>query len=130
MCQERRGNITGGQDSCNLKIKATPSDHGPWTCMLTLSDDYEAVTTYLDLEVAVRPSMSISYDTGGQTVVVGGQGHGNNTTTVHSVQVVEGEDKNFTCTAERGFPRPVFYWTLVNMPAELQRQNKVKYLLA
>ena len=49
----------GGEDSCEMRIQADQSDHGSWTCLLTLAKDYHSVTTYIGMEVAVRPRLSI-----------------------------------------------------------------------
>jgi hypothetical protein len=67
--------------------------------MLTLggdSGDYHALTTHLDLEVAVKPTLSITH-----TMQEGGVLH-----------LVEGELNNVTCVAEGGFPRSEVFWTL------------------
>ena len=49
----------GGEDSCEMRIQAEQSDHGSWTCLLTLAKDYHSTTTYLGMEVAVRPRLRI-----------------------------------------------------------------------
>ena len=91
-------------------FQAYPSVHGSWTCMLTLSEDYESLTTFADLQVALRPLVSLDYPAGGYAVVVpaGHDDHSN----ISRIMLVEGQDYNFTCMAERVFPRPVFYWTV------------------
>ena len=104
MCQESRGEISAGQGTCEMRIQATSSDHGSWTCMLTFNTDYETVRTYLDLQVAVRPLVSISWDSAGLTHSV--------STDRHSVSMIAGEDKIFTCSALGGFPRSVISWTI------------------
>ena len=58
MCQGGGGrNIgEGGDDSCEMRIQADQSDHGSWTCLLTLAKDYHSTTTYLGMEVALWQS--------------------------------------------------------------------------
>ena len=86
-----------------MVISVSPSHHGAWTCMVTMGGDYTTVTTYLDMEVAVRPRLSISH---------GGPGQKPQQVEEGIVHLVEGELNNFTCTAEQGFPRPKIQWAV------------------
>ena len=48
----------GGKNKLIL-IQVSPSDHGSWTCVLTLDTDFEQQKTFVDLEVAVKPLVSL-----------------------------------------------------------------------
>jgi hypothetical protein len=91
-----------------LVLQADSSDHGAWTCMLTLVEDYFSITTFIDLEVGLPPLVSLSLpavpksNTSSPSVL----------DVPKSITLVDGQDYNFTCTARRVFPRPVFYWTV------------------
>ena len=99
----------GGEDSCEMRIQADQSDHGSWTCLLTLAKDYDSVTTYLGMEVAVRPLLSIWQHHDGQAGLVD-----------QAVHLLGGHEYSFTCLAEQGFPRPVFYWSVGNTSAMMR----------
>ena len=92
-----------------LLFQATHFDHGTWTCMLTLDEDYESITTYINLQVGLIPLVSLSYPAEAMTTI---------STDISSILLVEGEEYNFTCTAERVFPRPELYWTVDNEYSE------------
>ena len=76
--------------------------------MLTLGKDYSSITTFIDLEVALPPLVSLSLPAVPKS----------NTSSISlpsvpkSIALLDGQDYNFTCTARRVFPRPVFYWTV------------------
>ena len=101
-----------------MVISIPPSHHGAWTCMVTMGGDYTTLTTYLDMEVAVRPRLSISHE---------GPGQGPQQVEEGIVHLVEGELNNFTCTAEQGFPRPKIQWAVGTSSSltVLEPQNKV-----
>ena len=125
MCQDEGGrNIGGGgEDSCEMRIQADQSDHGSWTCMLTLAKDYHSTTTYLGMDVAVRPRLSICQHHHGL------DGHDGQAGLVgQAVHMLGGQQYSFTCLAEQGFPRPVFYWSVGNTSAmmRLHADNEVR----
>ena len=99
VCQEGRGEISAGESSCQMRVQARPGDHGAWTCMLTYDNDYDTVRTYLDLQVAVVPNISILYHSAGENREVT-----DNSETVRA-DLIAGIEKNFTCSAAGGFPR-------------------------
>ena len=46
-----------------------------------------------------------------------------------AVHLLEGDEYIFTCLAEQGFPRPVFYWSVGNTSAmmRLHADQEVRY---
>ena len=92
---------------CIPLFQAMPADHGSWTCMLTLDGVFESVRTYLDLQVSVRPKVSISSDNSGDQIrVVDGE------TSTARLDLTAGQDRNLTCSAHGGFPRSGFHWSV------------------
>ena len=123
VCQGASLSLTGDETRCEVRIQAAPSHHGVWTCMLTMDQDYQAITTYIHLEVAVRPQVSIRHTAHGLVGWEDQQGAG------RAVHLVEGEEQNFTCLAEEGFPRPDIHWTLGNYSTMtmVQGNSKVRW---
>jgi hypothetical protein len=78
------------------------SDHGSWTCVLTLDKDFEQQKTFVDLEVAVKPILSLIEAVEKTT----------NQGDLTVINVKEGQLKTVRCVAETVFPRPEFSWTL------------------
>ena len=103
---------TGQETDCSCQVcpylmfQALSSDHGSWTCLLTYNNDYDTVRTYVDLQVAVKPQVSIGLEIAGETRDVF-----EDSDTV-SIDLIVGEEKNFSCVAANGFPRSEIFWTM------------------
>ena len=83
-------------------IQITSADHGYWTCLMTMDEDYELVRTYINLQVAVEAVPRIFVDG----------------TESSAVQLKDQNVMNITCLAEKGFPPPVFRWLMTKKMAE------------
>ena len=85
--------------------------------MLTMMD-YSSITTYIDLEVALPPSVSLTIpddylsDNHSSISLPERNISSHPNSSVPKMFVEEGQSYNITCTARRVYPRPVFYWTV------------------
>ena len=120
VCQGAALSLTGEESRCEVRIQAAPSHHGVWTCLLTMEQDYQAITTFIHLEVVVRPQLSIRQAAHGLAGQGGQQGEG------RAAHLVEGEEQNFTCLAEQGFPRSDIHWSIGNTSALTMVQGNSK----
>ena len=90
--------IDHGADDASTQ--ASTADHGSWTCVLTLLQDFQYQKTFVELAVSVQPFLQ---------VIVGEDDMADDNAVI---DVTEGQDETVTCVAESVFPRPVFTWSL------------------
>ena len=67
--------------------------------MLTLEEDFEPITSFVLLEVAVKALAKISV----------------NDKLLDNLVLEKVQDVNITCSVDKVYPRPTFQWSAVNM---------------
>ena len=63
LCSTSRAGMSSQETSCELDLLVTPSDHGTWTCMVTMAAEFQfqSIVTRLGLSVMVKPKLRYKY---------------------------------------------------------------------
>ena len=108
MCAgDPRLQFLGSSNKCGIKIEhVTEEDHGTWMCLVNDAENFEADKVKMEVEVAV-PAVVEEINGGGEGGIV---------------EVIDGQEVGVECVARRGYPPPIFTWTL---PGD--RDNKTSH---
>jgi len=106
VCSNTRLSLSGNSTDCRVSVVIGRRDHGTWTCLLTLQEDFSSLRSWVEIRVATRPVLSLELVLGGKKVRV------SKSSQPPTLNMIEGQTKEVTCRADEVYPKPTFLWTL------------------
>jgi len=106
VCSNTRLSLSGNSTDCRVSVVIGRRDHGTWTCLLTLQEDFSSLRSWVEIRVETRPILSLELVLGGKKVRV------KKSSLPPTLNMIEGQTKEVICRADQAYPKPTFLWTL------------------